>query len=160
MVTEFLRPVRVDAFFCSPYLRSLDTIRPAAREHHMEIVTDRRLRERDALPGSNTREMIEKRWADRSFHEEGGESILMVQKRNMQALEELLRDYPGKTLVIGTHGTALSSILLYYYDRFCARDFFEIIDRMPMILKLQFEENRLLHVEQCGYIEKSPIKRQ
>lgn len=55
--------------------------------------------------------MFRKRWADHNYHEEGGESIAMVQKRNIEALNEILSDNTDKDIVIGTHGTALSTIL-------------------------------------------------
>lgn len=35
----------------------------------------------------------------------------MVQKRNMEALHDILADNADKEIVVGTHGTALSSIL-------------------------------------------------
>ena len=37
--------------------------------------------------------------------------IAMVQKRNIEALKEILSDNRDKEIVIGTHGTALSTIL-------------------------------------------------
>lgn len=141
-VTAFFKDIPVDAFYCSPYVRSLHTIAGAARGK--VIHTDERLRERDSLPGSNSREMIEKRWEDPSFHEPGGESLRMVQKRNIQALKEILAEHPGQTLVVGTHGTALCSILNYYDPSFSCRDFFRIIDWMPYILELDFEGDRLV----------------
>ena len=30
--------------------------------------------------------MFQKRWADHDYHEEGGESLAMVQERNIEAL--------------------------------------------------------------------------
>ena len=35
----------------------------------------------------------------------------MVQGRNMEALNKILSDNQGKEIVVGTHGTALSTIL-------------------------------------------------
>ena len=35
----------------------------------------------------------------------------MVQNRNIEALNEILSDNADKEIVIGTHGTALSTIL-------------------------------------------------
>ena len=55
--------------------------------------------------------MFQKRWADHDYHEDGGESIAMVQKRNMEALNKILSDNPDKEIVIGTHGTALRAVL-------------------------------------------------
>lgn len=75
-----------------------------------------------------------------SFAEEDGESIGSVQKRNIEALNEILEQYPDKTIVIGTHGTALSSIFNYYDSSFNGDSFMKIIDLMPYIVKMDFEE--------------------
>ncbi len=69
IVLDFLRDKPVDAFWCSPYRRSLDTIREAAEHFGMTIHTDERLREREAAPGGNVRELFRKRWADFGWHE-------------------------------------------------------------------------------------------
>ena len=55
--------------------------------------------------------MFQKRWADHDYHEDGGESIVMVQNRNIEALNEILSDNTDKEIVIGTHGTALRACL-------------------------------------------------
>ena len=68
VVLEFLSNKKKDAFYCSPYKRSMDTIAEAADFFTKEIITDERLRER----------MFQKRWADHDYHEDGGESIAMV----------------------------------------------------------------------------------
>ncbi len=49
-------------------------------------------------------------------HEEGGESIAMVQNRNIEVLNEILSDNMDKDIALGTHGTALSTILNYRLD--------------------------------------------
>lgn len=73
------------------------------------------------------------------YHEKGGESIAMVQKRNIEALNKILSDNPDKEIVVGTHGTALSTILNFYDNRFDCDDFLRISDWMPYIIELDFE---------------------
>ena len=153
-ITEFFKGKSVDAFYCSPYKRSLDTIKGAADFHKKEIIMDYRLRERGKGPNGNNYGMFQKRWADHDYHEEGGESIGMVQKRNMEALKEILRANDGKTLVIGTHGTALSTILNYYNNDFGCEDFLRIIDWMPYIIELDFEGDKLVSQIEHMHIEK------
>ena len=109
IVLDTLRNRRIDAFLSSPYQRRIDTIRTTADFFGREIKTDERFRERQS--GTDASGMLEKRWADFSFAEENGESLGSVQKRTIEALAEVLRFYKGKTVVIGTHGTALSCIL-------------------------------------------------
>ena len=78
VVLEFLSNKKIDAFYCSPYKRSMDTIAETAAFFAKEIITDERLREREKGPDGNNHEMFQKRWADHDYHEDGGESIAMV----------------------------------------------------------------------------------
>lgn len=55
-----------------------------------------RLREREKGPNGNNHGMFQKCWADHDYHEDGGESIAMVQNRNIEALDEILSDNVGK----------------------------------------------------------------
>lgn len=138
-VLEFFRNIPLDIVYSSPYRRSVDTIKSAAEYWRKEIHTDERLRERESGIGGTGREMIQKRWADLDYHEPSGESIRMVQKRNIAAVLDILEQNPEKTVMIGTHGTALSSILNYLEPDFGCGDFFRIMDWMPYILELDFE---------------------
>ena len=144
IVVEFLKDKQIDVFYCSPYLRSMDTIADTAQYYGKEIMTDECLREREKGPNGNGRELLCKRWADLDFHEEGGESIHMVQARNVAALQDILRADSDKNIVIGTHGTALSSILNYYDPAFGCDDFWRIVDWMPYIIELDFEGTKLV----------------
>ena len=154
IVLEFLENKKIDAFYCSPYLRSMDTISEAAEFFGKEILTYEGLRERKKGINGNNAGMFQKRWEDHNYHEEGGESILMVQKRNMEVLNKILCDNVGKEIVIGTHGTALSTILNYYDDSFGCEDFLRIIDWMPYIIELDFDGDKCVKkVEHC-YIKK------
>ena len=138
-VLEILKDKKIDIFISSPYKRSYDSIKKAADYYKKSIITDERLRERKVGKNSNNHEMFKKRWADLNFAEEDGESICSVQKRNIEALNEILEKYQNKTIVIGTHGTALSSILNYYDTSFNGESFMKIIDLMPYIVKMEFD---------------------
>ena len=154
VVLEFLKDKEIDVFFCSPYKRSKDTIEDTVMYYEKEIVTDERLREREKGPEGNNHGMFQKRWSDHNYHEQGGESIAMVQERNIAALNEILLDNDGKKIVIGTHGTALSSILNYYDNSFGCEDFLRIIDWMPYILELDFEGTKLVGKYEHCHVEK------
>ena len=71
----------------------------------------------------------------------------------MAALDEVLDAQRGKTVVIGTHGTALSTILAYYDKLFACKDFLRIIDWMPYIIRLDFDGSRLVGKEELLHIE-------
>lgn len=153
-VLEILKDKNIDIFISSPYKRSYDSIKKAADYYGKNIITDERLRERKAGKNSNNHEMFKKRWSDLSFAEEDGESIGAVQKRNIEALNEILEQYPDKTIVIGTHGTALSSILNYYDSSFNGDSFMKIIDLMPYIVKMEFEGKTNISKEDIFSIRK------
>ena len=138
-VLHYLKDKNIDVFISSPYKRSYDTIAKAAEYYHLQIKTDERLRERKAGKNGNTFELFKKRWADKNYAESDGESLYSVQKRNIEALKEIIEIYRDKNIVIGTHGTALSTILNYYNPAFDCDSFMRIIDYMPYIVKIEFD---------------------
>ncbi len=154
VVLDFLRDKPVDAFYCSPYRRSLDTVREAAERFGLPIHTDERLREREAAPGGNCRELFRRRWADFDWREPGGESLRSVQERNIAALTEILEQNRDRTLVIGTHGTALSTILNYYDPGWDCDSFLRIIDWMPFVVELDFDGTKFLSRTEHVHVEK------
>ena len=154
IVLETLMDMDVDAFWCSPYPRSLETIRETAEHFGLPIHIDPRLRERECGPGGNGPGMFQRRWADHAFHEEGGESIAMVQARNVAAVGDILDAHPGQRVVIGTHGTALSAILNHYRPEFGCDDFLRIVDWMPYILEATFDGQTLLSTRELAHVEK------
>jgi len=99
---------------------------------------------------------VDKRWADFTFCGEGEESLGSVQARNIEALNKILTAHKGKTIVIGTHGTALSTILNFYDPSFGFEGFRRIWFWMPYIIRLDFDganiigKEELLMIE-CGY---------
>ena len=153
-VLDTLKDKSIDVFYCSPYRRSMDTIAETAAYFGKQIHTDVRLREREKGENGNTYGMFEKRWSDHDYHEENGESLRMVQERNLAALTEILAAEKGKNIVVGTHGTALSTILNFYRPEFCCKDFLRIIDWMPYIIELDFDGDTLVSMKEHGHVEK------
>ena len=84
-------------------------------------------------------ECSKKRWEDFDYHEEGGESLRSVQERNISALFELLDSHPKDTIILGTHGTALSTILNYFDHSYNCDSFLRMIDFMPYVIRLDFD---------------------
>ena len=60
----------------------------------------------------------------------------------MAALNTVLEKYSGKNVVIGSHGTALSTIINYYDRSFGYEEFEKIRGVMPWIVEFVFDENR------------------
>ena len=153
-VVRVMKDIHLDCAISSPYKRSIDTIKQAADEHGLKIETDDRLHERISGMNANNMEMFRKRWADFSFCEEGGECLQSVMDRNIAALNDILDAHNGENVMIGTHGTALSTILHYYDNRFGAEGFLRIIDYMPYIVRLGFEGSKYAEKEELLIIEK------
>ena len=153
IVIDTLKDRHIDDFFCSTFKRSIDTIQTTADFFGMEIKTDERFRERKA--GINAAKFREERWADFNFVEEEGECMASVQERNIEALKEVLKNYEGKTVVIGTHGTALSTILNYYDHSFGVKEFLRIVNWMPYIVELTFEGEECIEKKELAHIEKN-----
>lgn len=154
-VTELLQNLNVSAYYCSPYRRSLDTIMESAQKHGLDVHTDERLRERRSGKNGNAIHWFRKRWMDFSSHEPGGESLEQTQARNIAAVREILQKHrDGETVVIGTHGTALSTVLHYYDNRFGCEDFIRIIDYMPYVIRLDFEKQQCVGKEELLFVDK------
>jgi len=68
---------------------------------------------------------------------------------------EVLRDYAGKTVIIGTHGTALSTILNHYNPQFGLEDFLRIVRWMPYVIEMVFEGEKLLEIRELAYVDKN-----
>lgn len=135
-VADTLENLNIDIFYSSPYKRSMDTILNCANKYNMLIFTDERLRERKiGLKG----DYLEKRWADFQFCEENGENLASVQRRNIEVFKEILNKHEDQNIVIGTHGTALSTILNFYDSSFGCEGFKRIWYSMPYIIKLDFQ---------------------
>lgn len=158
-VLDFFKTKEISNFYSSPYRRSIQTIAPTAHYFHKEILLDDRLRERQSGPNGNTHALFKKRWDDKNFHEDGGESIFMLQKRNIAALSDILKDNEGKSVIIATHGTALSSILHYFDNRFAYHSFIRILDWMPYLIELDFNGQDYLKRIEHLYIPRPYIKK-
>lgn len=143
-VARVLADRKLDFIISSPYKRCLDTVKPLAMKLGKEIATDEDFREREAgaWHGGRFFDFIKKQWEDHDHHIEGGESLSQVQARNIRALERALDGHDGENGVIVTHGTALSTILNYYYPEYDHECFLKIADLMPFVIRLDLEGSR------------------
>lgn len=153
-VYEALKDIKLTYAISSPYKRSIDTIKYCAESHGLKIDTDERFREREKGFNGNNFGMFQKRWADFDYHEDGGESLRSVQNRNISALFELLDSHPNDIIVLGTHGTALSTILNYFDHSYNCDSFLRMIDFMPYIIRLDFNGRECIGKKEILIVKK------
>lgn len=141
LVTKFLADKGITVMASSPYKRAYDTIEEFSRQQGLEIHCIEDFKERCIAEGwiEDFTAFSRRQWEDFSYKRAAGESLGEVQKRNVAALYELLSAYPGKAMAIGTHGTALSTIIHYFDPSFGFENFTEIKNLMPWIVHFRFD---------------------
>jgi len=152
-VTETLRDIPLDYAVSSPYIRSMETIQECVDEHNLSMEIEERFRERERGI-NNSLDMLNRRWENFDFHEELGESLGMVQQRNMDALQDILKTHNGENIIIGTHAIALSTILNYYDPTYNRDSFMRIINCMPYVIRLDFDGQECVGKEELLVIDK------
>lgn len=157
LVTEFLRDKGIDAVLSSPYQRAMDTVQDFADAYGFSIETVEDFRERKV--GNRWVEdfmaFVKHHWEDVDYREPEGESLRQVQSRNVAALWEVLEQYEGKTIAVGTHGTALSSIINFYQPRFGFEQFAEIVNLTPWVVKFEFDGKNCRSITSYDLFEKT-----
>ncbi len=76
-----------------------------------------------------------------------------MQTRNVRALRRVLDRYEGQRIVVGSHGTALGTIINYYCPTFSFADFERIRPLMPWIVHFQFDGEKCIVVEEHNILE-------
>ncbi|MEG2290327.1 MAG: histidine phosphatase family protein [Clostridium sp.] len=149
-VTEFLFDKDISRIYASPYKRAMDTVRDLADKLNLDIITKDDLRERAVSDGwiEDFKSFFRAQWEDFSYKLPKGECLKEVQERNVQALKEILKENCGDNVVVGTHGTALSTIIHYYDNKFGLDEFNRIIDIMPWVVVMEFQGEELVSVEE------------
>lgn len=156
IVTTFLKNKNIDAVLSSPYLRSIDTVKHFADKYNysIEIIEDFRERKVDSVWIEDFTAFCKQQWNDFSYKLSDGESLGEVQNRNINALKYILSKYEDKNVVIGSHGTALSTIINYYDKSFGYDDFEKIKALMPWIVRFKFDGERMVGLDMFDVFSK------
>ena len=151
LVTAFLLSKNIDAVISSPFKRAVDTIADFAEKINAEVEVIEDFRERksdsDWMRDTDFWPFIERQWADFSYSLSDGECLAEVQERNIVALNEVLKRYKDKSIVIGTHGTALSTIINHYDKSYGFADFMAMVDILPWIVRMDFTDDGCIGME-------------
>ena len=132
---------KIDHIYCSPYKRAIDTIKPLADQKEIKISVSIELRERENGGWVNgIFSYVKKQWDDFDYKLENGESLREVQKRYVNFINTLVQKHKNKCIVIGTHGTALCSLLNNFNPEVNHEYFISMVDKMPFIVSVLFDD--------------------
>ncbi|ARZ61925.1 MULTISPECIES: histidine phosphatase family protein [Bacillus cereus group] len=146
-VTHLLKDKHIDVVISSPYKRAIQTVQGIANTYHVSIEIEEDLRERllSSEPVADFNDAIENVWEDWSFAYEGGESNDVAQRRAVICIQNILKKYEDKNIVIGTHGNIMV-LLMNYFDSKYDFQFWKTL-HMPDVYKLTFDNNRFISAE-------------
>ena len=152
LVTDFLWDKDVDTLISSPYKRAIDTIADFSEKKGLSIELIEDFREKKSDYNLITANMDvtvfwQKQWADFNYKFGDGECLAEVQKRNIAAFKDVLKQYRNKTLAVGTHGMALSMIINYYDNTFGYDDFMMMVYINPWVAKMMFDYDKCVGIE-------------
>jgi len=142
LVTEFLQDKSIDVILSSPYKRTLDTLVDFSSKSGIGIDTNEDFRERAVgVWVEDFNEFASRQWSDFSYKLDApeSESLQETQDRNIRALNDALKIHQGKNIAIGTHGTALSTIINYYDNGYRYDDFMNMVHIMPWVVMMEFD---------------------
>ncbi|MCL2077546.1 MAG: histidine phosphatase family protein [Oscillospiraceae bacterium] len=160
-VTEFLSDKSINAVLSSPFRRAVDTVSDFAQRNKLKTEIIENFKEHkwgdEWLSQPDFFTLIERQWADFDYKLYGGESLSEVQIRNIAALRQALAKYNGKNIAIGTHATALSTIINYYDNTYGYKDFMAIVDLMPWAVKMSFDGENCREIEKINLFVKRKV---
>lgn len=146
-VTHLLKDKHIDVVISSPYKRAIQTVQGIANTYKLSIQTEEDLRERllSTELVSNFNDAMQNVWEDWSFAYEGGESNDVAQRRAVICMQNILKQYEGKNIVIGTHGNIMVLLMNYFNSKYDF-EFWKTL-HMPDVYKLNFDKNRFISAE-------------
>lgn len=149
-VTEFLLNRNITKVFSSPYKRAIDTIKDFADILGLKIniIEDFRERKVDSIWIEDFDKFAKEQWNNFDYKLSDGESLNEVQKRNIIALQHILKQNINENIVIGTHGTSLSTIISYFDKNFNYNEFERIKNFMPFVVCISFDGEDVIRIEE------------
>lgn len=159
LVTQFLSDKNIEVVLSSPYKRAVDTVAHFADSKGLKIETIDGFRERkvDSVWIEDFTTFSKAQWSEFNYKLSDGESLNEVQRRNISALNKVLEKHKNRNIVIGTHGTALSTIITYYDNSFGYEEFEKIRTVMPWIVEFTFQNDNCVSIK---YIDLFAKKKQ
>jgi probable phosphoglycerate mutase len=148
----------IDLIYSSEYKRAISTAKYIAFNNNLPInitskLNERKLGDINSVPKTFWLTQLE----DENAKTNGGESRKEVCERMLLLIEELLNDNKTKKIVLVTHATAITFLLMYWcklvgadletkarHLTFNNKDVINDSFRSPEVFKLEFDENNNL----------------
>ena len=161
LVTAYLQDKEIDVVLSSPYKRAVQTVAHFAEGNGLDITRIPGFRERkvEAEWIEDFEGFCRMQWEDFDHKLPEGESLREVQMRNIEALNQVLEKYQGKNILVGSHGTALSTIINFFDPMFGYNDFQRIKKLMPWIVVFRFDGKNCVNIREYDVFEKPTDKR-
>lgn len=127
------------------------TIEKTANFYEKEILIYEKLKEcmfssgDQVISDKEVYPLVKKMFSNPDFALMEGESYKDCQRRVVKVLKEILMDFQGQKIVIGTHGLVMT-LMMNYFDKQYGFEFL-IHTSKPDIYKLEFNDEQLLNVE-------------
>jgi 2,3-bisphosphoglycerate-dependent phosphoglycerate mutase len=155
-VAKLMFSEKIDVIVSNPFARSIQTIEPIATTRNLEIKLYEELKERMIkgnykLPWEEVEPAIKKSFQDKDYCLLGGETTRQAQERAVPIIKQLLKEYEGESIVLGTHGNIMT-IIMNYFDGKYGYDFWASTSK-PDIYKLIFIDGELTDVKRTWELE-------
>ncbi|SFB61693.1 2,3-bisphosphoglycerate-dependent phosphoglycerate mutase [Cohnella sp. OV330] len=145
-IRSLLYKIGIDFFISSPYERAIQTIKPLADRCKKGIILMEDLRERQIgqFREFTFKDAKRKVYSDFSYAFTEGESSYDAQKRAINPIKQVLNQYAGKRIVLGTHGDIMT-LILNHFNKEYDFEFWESTT-MPDIYELMFDGTQIVQV--------------
>ncbi|AJH81647.1 histidine phosphatase family protein [Bacillus thuringiensis] len=156
-VTDILKTEGIDTFISSPYKRAVLTIEKTANLYEREILIYENLKEcmfssgDQVISDKEVYPLVQKMFSNPGYALAKGESYADCQRRVVKVLKEILMDFQGQKIVIGTHGLVMT-LMMNYFDKQYGFEFLMNTSK-PDIYKMEFKEKQLMNVERLWKAE-------
>lgn len=153
----------VSVVISSNYIRAIDTAKYIAEKNNCDFIIDNNLGERKMGTEIKTSDFWITQLFDSDAKTADGESQNEVRKRMLIVLENVLKEYRGKRIVLVSHATAITFLLmnwckledaeLKFKRRKLSFDNKEVINDSfgtPEVFRLIFEDDKVVLIERVG----------
>ncbi|WP_242222441.1 histidine phosphatase family protein [Bacillus cereus group sp. BfR-BA-01380] len=150
-VTELLKDEGVDTFVSSPYSRAVLTIEELAHYYEKDILVDENLKEYvfisedKIMPDKELYPLVKKMFSSPDFALRGGESKIDCQSRAVAVLKEMLTNFKGHKIVMGTHGLVMT-LMMEHFDSQYGFEFLMQTSK-PDVYRMKFDGEQLIDIK-------------